>query len=219
VALSKEEISRKLLHLLALLMPIAIFYSPKWSIPTSVVTLTLCVLFFGSIIIEALRFRFPMIQKIFFSLFGSMLRNEEHFKITGSTWVIGAAFVCSILFCKYTHIAFMVLSLFIIGDAAAALVGIGIGRIKIGKKTLEGSCGCFLACLFLFYVCFPLLPDLLKPWGGRAPALIIWVTSLAITLFELIPLRLSRTIAINDNIGVPIIAGYIMLALQDVVVR
>ena len=200
-------------------MPISIFYFPRWSLPAFAVPISLFAIFFGSIVIEVLRFRVPAIQKLFFTLFGAMLRKEEHFKITGSTWVIGAAFLCSVLFSKATHVSFIVLTLFIIGDAAAALVGISVGRIKIGKKSLEGSCACFLACLFLFQVCFPLLPDLLKPWGGKVPTLMIWVTSLAITLFELIPLRISRSIAINDNIGVPIIAGYVMLALQKVIVH
>ena len=30
-----------------------------------------------------------------------------------------------------------------LGDAAAALVGKSMGRIRIGEKTLEGALGCF----------------------------------------------------------------------------
>jgi dolichol kinase len=148
------------------------------------------------------------------SSFGSMMRKEEHFKISGSTWVIGAAFLCSILFSKYPYISFMVLSLFILGDASAALVGIGIGRIKIGKKSLEGSLACLTVCLLLFYLVFPIVPGLMD--DVKMPTLLIWAVSLVITVFELIPLRVSHSLVLNDNIAVPVIAGYSMLLLEKI---
>jgi dolichol kinase len=214
VTLSPEEIRRKLLHLLALLMPAGIFYLQRWS---SLVTIGLFAIFAGSVIIEVLRFRLPVIQKFFFALFGTMLRKEEHFKITGSTWVIGAAFICSAAFRGTPHISFMALTAFILGDAAAALVGISIGRIKIGGKTLEGSCACFLMCLFLFCVCFPLVPNLLDAWSGSTPLVMSLVAAATITLLELIPLRISKTIIINDNLAVPVVASAVMLLLENAI--
>jgi dolichol kinase len=214
VKLTKEEIRRKLLHLFALLMPVSLFYAPRFLVPAIVVTIVFGVLFFGSIAVELLRFNHPVIQKIFFALFGSMLRKEEHVRITGSTWVIGSGFLCSILFCKQPHIAFITLSLFIIGDAAAALVGIGIGKIRIGKKSLEGSLACFVTCLLLFKFLFPWLPWLLDGWGGKVPLSILFSTAFTITLFELIPLRITKKITINDNLAVPVIAGYVVMAID-----
>ena len=216
MALSREEIRRKLLHLFALLMPIGIFYAPRWSFPPLLVPVFLFALFVSSIIVEALRFKIPMIQKIVLLLFGSMMRKEEHFIVSGWTWVIGAAFLCAVFFKGHPHISFMVLTLFILGDAVAALIGISIGRIKIGKKTLEGSIACMIVCILLFYTLFPFVPGLFDTFGGvrRCPALIIWVTSFVITFFELIPLKITPKITINDNLAVPLIAGYIMMGLE-----
>lgn len=216
MGLRKEEITRKLLHLFALLMPIGIFYMPRWSLPEYLAAGILAFLLTGSVIIESLRFRVPVIQKLFFRFFGSMLREEESSKTTGSTYVIGAALLCSILFRNHPHISFMVLSLFILGDAIAAIVGLSIGRIRIGKKSLEGSAACFLLCMVLFYGVFPFVPELLNQWDGKVPVTIAVVTSLAVTLFELIPLRIAPKIVINDNLAVPVIAGCIMLGLSRI---
>jgi dolichol kinase len=214
VRLTSQEIGRKLLHLFALLMPIGIFYAPVLGFPKAMVPVFLGSLFAGSGIVEFLRFRIPAVQKIFFTLFGSMLRKEESFKITGSTWIIGAGFLCSILFANVPYISFIVLTLFVLGDAAAALVGISLGRIKIGKKTLEGSLACFLTCVILSVAVLPLIPGLLVSWGGKMPLLITFVTAFVITVFELIPLGVPSKIVINDNLAVPVIAGYVILLLQ-----
>jgi dolichol kinase len=220
MVLSREEIRRKLLHLFALLMPIAIFYAPRWSWPRLLVPGILFLLFAASIIIEALRFKVPVIQKTVLTFFGSMMRKEEHAIVSGWTWVIGAAFFCSVLFSSRPYVSFIALTLFIIGDAVAALVGIGIGRIKIGKKTMEGSIACLLVCALLFYAVFPFVPGLLKAWGiSRFPANLIWVTSLVITLFELIPLKIAPRVTVNDNLAVPIIAGYVMIALEKMLLN
>jgi dolichol kinase len=214
VALRKEEINRKLLHLMALLMPAGIFYLPYlFSMHYYISVIILGILLVGSVLIEHLRFKNPAIQKIFYAVAGSMLREEEANSTTGSTYVIGAALMCSLLFYKYPQVAFMVLFMFILGDAIAAIVGMSIGRIKIGKKSLEGSLACFTLCMILLYGLFPFFPGILDQWGGKMPFLVAVGTSLAITVFELIPLRLSKNIIINDNLAVPVIAGYTMIGL------
>lgn len=206
--ITKQELNRKLLHLLALLIPIGIFYIPKLTgIPNWIPALILFFLILASIILETLRFRYPAVQKLFFICFGSMLRKQEDKITTGSTYIIGAAFICSVLFCEAPHISFMVLTLFILGDAAAALVGQSIGKIKIGSKSLEGSLACFLLCVILFFV-FPALPLLLDIWNGMVPLALIFITSFVITFFELVPIKLTKNLTINDNLIVPVIAGF-----------
>jgi len=205
---TKQELNRKLLHLFALLMPAGIFYIPALTGASN--WLPAIILFFllaGSIVMETLRFRFPAIQKLFFVCFKSMLREEEDNVTTGSTYIIGAAFICSILFREDPHISFMVLTLFILGDAAAALAGQSMGRIKIGKKSLEGSLACFITCLTLFFL-FPLCPLLLEVWNGSVPLPLIFITSFSITFFELVPIKIPPHMTINDNLIVPVIAGY-----------
>jgi dolichol kinase len=215
MALRQEEIARKLLHLLALLMPAGIFYVPRMQFSYAIPVGILVFLLIGSLVIESLRFRIPVVQKYFIMFFGHMLRKEDSKKTTGSTYIIGAALICSILFYNNRHIAFMVLSLFILGDAIAAIVGLNIGRVRIGKKSLEGSAACFLLCMILFYMVFPRLPGVLDSWGGRVSFPIAVASSLSTAVFELIPLRVTSKIVINDNLAVPVITGVIMLLLEN----
>ena len=214
--LAKEEINRKLLHLsLALLMPAGIFYLPKISgIGPMVPPILLVIVFVISITVELLRFRHPAVQKVFERLFGTMLRIEERRSFTGSTYVVGSALLCSVLFYSYPHVSFLALTTFIVGDAAAALVGQSMGRVRIGRKSLEGSLGCFLTCLAMYVWLFPHLPMLLDIWSGKVQGLIIIAASLSVTVFELIPLKVSRHITINDNLAVPVITGIIITGLS-----
>jgi len=220
MALRKEEITRKLLHLFALLMPAGIFYLPHenfpWRINYYIPVSILAFLFAGSVVVELLRFRYKVVQKVFYFCFGHLLRREETVKITGSTYVVGAALICSLLFRNYPHISFMVLTLFILGDAIAAIVGLSVGRIKIGKKSLEGSLACFTLCMILFYAAFPFLPWLLDTWNcsnGKYLAVAL-ASSFSITIFELIPLKIAPKAVINDNLAVPVITGGLMLLLE-----
>jgi hypothetical protein len=97
-------------------MPIGIFYAPALHFPVFVVPGVLAFLFFGSILVEFLRFRNPFVQNLFLKMFGSMLRKEEDFKITGSTWIIGAGiFYVPCYFPTQTYISFIVLTLFVLG--------------------------------------------------------------------------------------------------------
>ncbi|MDR2693733.1 MAG: hypothetical protein LBB74_05910 [Chitinispirillales bacterium] len=213
MALRKEEIARKLLHLFALLMPAGIFYLPRFGIPDAVPIGLLAFLVIGSVAVESLRFRLPAVQKLFFTCFGHLLRREEDKKVTGSTYVIAAALLCSLIFINHKHISFMVLTLFILGDAIAAIVGLSVGRIKIWNKSLEGSSACFAMCMLLFYALFPNLPWVLDTWDGKIPLHVAVVISLTITVFELIPLKITKKLTVNDNLAVPVIAGGIMLLL------
>lgn len=214
MALTTEEINRKLLHILSgCAIPAGILYIPK--IPRASEFLPMIILgllLFGSILLELVRFRMPAIQKIFYTFAGSMLRSEEDKKITGATYIFASAFLCTIIFREHPHISFIVLNLFILGDAVAAIVGLSIGRIRIGKKSLEGSLACFLFCLSFFFFVFPYVPLLLDPWQGKAPVLLVLSVALSITVFELIPIKIGKNISINDNLSVPIISGLIMLA-------
>ncbi|MDG5815642.1 hypothetical protein QA601_11165 [Chitinispirillales bacterium ANBcel5] len=216
MGLRKEEITRKILHLFALLMPIAIFYTPRMNVSFLLPLGVLAFLLFGSIIVEWLRFRYPLVQKVFFTCFGKLLRKEEKSKTTGSTFVIAASLLCAILFRNNLHIAFIVLFLFILGDAIAAIVGLSIGRVKIGKKSLEGSIACFLLCMALLYWVIPLFPGVFEPWGNRFPLILALITSLSITLLELFPLKINKKHIINDNLAVPVITGYVILFMDKV---
>lgn len=211
MTLTKQEINRKLLHLFALLMPTGIFYIPKIPgcsdlIPAILLAILLAVI----VAVEKLRFNHPKVNDIFRKSFSSMLRKEESGRLTGSTYLIGAALICALLFRDAPHISFMSLTLFILGDAVAAIAGQSIGKIRIGKKTLEGSLACFLLCVMLFFAVFPYIPMLLDIWGGTVPLPLVFIASFAVTIFELVPLKITKHLVINDNLAVPVIAGLFM---------
>jgi len=208
--LPKEEITRKLLHLIALTMPVGIYYLPQLGLSWYVPTFILAIMLGGAVIVEKLRQVNPVVQALFYKVLGSMLRKEEKHRTTGSTWMIGAAVICSIIFRNDPWIAFVVLTLFVLGDAVAALVGMSIGRIRIGEKSLEGSAACLSLCMILFYAVFPFVPGLIRSPGGYLPVVVTLATSLTITVFELVPLQITPKLVINDNLAVPVIAGMVL---------
>ncbi len=220
MALTKEEINRKLLHVFSgTLIPAGMFYIPMidgYSSFTPVIVLGLLTL--GSILLEYLRFHNAVVQKLFTAIGSGVLRKSEKDTFTGSTYIFMSAFLCSIIFINHLHIAFIALSLFILGDAVAALVGISMGRIKIGKKSLEGSAACFILGLLLFFFVYPQVPLLLNQWHGSVPLPLIFIASFANTIFELFPVGFGEKIKINDNLSVPLITGMILLVLYPVFV-
>lgn len=221
MALNAAEIQRKVLHgFSGLLVPAIILYSPvwvhewfglgpyrqPWLVPFVLLSFSLAIF----VVVEYVRLRGGPISEWFNRMFGSMLREEESRKVTGATYINASAVICTFVFQDVPEIAAISLSLFIWGDAVAALVGLSIGRIRIGKKSLEGSIGCFLICFAMFYLLFPPAPGLLDPWGGFVPLWMAALVSLCITLFELFPIKLGGRLELNDNLTVPVITGLLM---------
>lgn len=180
-----SELNRKLVHLTSVTIPIGIYFLPK---RTSIQLLFLLTVLFLSI--EILRMVHRPTSKIFYTLFGPMLRRKERFTLTGSTTLLMASLVCVLLFQK--PIAVAVLCFLIVGDTMAALVGKSFGRIKVFRKTLEGSLACFFTCLIVV---------LAVP---RMEFTVGLVGALVATLIELLPIPL------DDNFLIPILSGAAM---------
>ena len=216
MSLTPEEINRKLLHGLGVVLPAGIFYGPDLlGIGQSMVPVIIGGLFAVSLLIEALRLRNPALGELFNKCFGSMLRADEATKLTGATYVLGGSFLCSLIALQgavAAAAAFLSLSLFILGDAAAALVGKAIGRIRIGDKTLEGALGCFALCAFLSCFVFPRLPEFPVVWGELSLLHALLLSAL-VAILELFPIRLGR-LTLNDNLYVPVVVTFAALALR-----
>ncbi len=214
--LAREEINRKLLHILSgSLIPLGIFYLPElpgadWRLPAVILGSMLVV----SVAVELARFRVPAIQRLFYAVAGPAMRSDENRRLTGATYIYASSFLCAVVFAHRPDIACMALSAFVLGDAAAAIVGQSFGRIKIGKKSLEGTLACFATCMVLFYGVFPFLPGLMTPWGGAMPVLVALVASVTTAVLELFPVRITRRLTVNDNLVVPLAAGVAMILLD-----
>ncbi len=225
--LTREEILRKVLHLFfGVIIPAGILYIPlmplvvshsgkmirPWMYPTMILAGFTLILF----VVELARFRLGWVQKIFSALFGTVLRREESVKMTGATYIAFSSLICSVIFMYRPDISSMVISTFLWGDGAAALVGISIGKIRVGKKTIEGSAACFILCMIMFFGLFPYVPLLYDRWGGALPLMIGLVASFCIMALELFPLRLSR-FTVNDNLYVPALTGMVILLMEKTI--
>jgi dolichol kinase len=227
MSLQREEVYRKVLHVFTgIIVPGLILYIPRyapsfsrapgWLTPRlyfPVLAAMAAAAFTG---VELLRFRSVFVQTMFYRVSGAALRPEEAKKMTGATYIVYSALLCSIVFVNHPSISFMALCAFIWGDAAAALVGQAAGRTKIGKKSLEGSLACFALCMALFTGGYRLVPHLLDEWQGRAPLLLALVGSLCITIMELFPARITKNVSINDNLTVPVLTGIALQLLYPV---
>ncbi len=218
MALTREEINRKLLHILSgTLIPGGIFYIPR--IADTERYIPVIILFFLALIsggLEAARFRLPRLQKLFLKFGGSMLRKSEDKTLTGATYIFASSFLCSVIFYNRPDISLIVLSMFILGDAAAALTGLSIGRIRIGEKSLEGSTGFFLISMLLLMYVYPYLPEVLDNWNGRIPLTTAVSVSVFTVLLELFPLKFGRYFSLNDNLYVPVASGLLLKVLTPV---
>ncbi len=159
-----HEIFRKTIHLSSLWMVASIAFFPKWF------NIALFVFLLASIIlVEYGNYRqWKLFTLTYGSLFNRILREKERqekFHLSGASYVIAAALMVTAIFPKI--IAMTALSIMLIGDTSAALVGRKFGRHKIngGTKSIEGSIAFWLssaAVLLFFYLAYhqplPFLP-------------------------------------------------------------
>ena len=168
------------------------------------------------LVVEFTRFHIAGFGGFFNRLFGWMFREEELKMVTGATYMMAGACICSLVALKSqpaAAAAFLGLTLFILGDAAAALIGKAFGRVRIGRKTLEGSLGCYVVCVLLCGFVFPQLPTFIASWGGKLTIPQILLLATVVTLLELLPIRLGR-LTLNDNLYVPT-----LVALSALIIR
>ena len=212
--IGKEEINRKLLHILAVGFPALIFYGPgEFGLLRQQVVWILFGIFVFSITVDIFRLYAKSFRSWFFKLFGSMMRKQEATQLTGATYIIAGSLICSCISLAsqpFAASAFLSLTLFILGDAAAALCGKAFGKIKVGDKTIEGTIGCFVLCFILTSLVFPHVPSFLTTWNGDFTWLHQILFPLGIALLELFPIKLGP-ITLNDNLYVPAVVSLLVL--------
>lgn len=212
--IQKEEINRKLLHILAVGFPFFIFYGPM-ELGFSKIEIFWIIfgIFLFSLVTDLSRLYSKSFKSWFFKRFGYLMRKLEQTQLTGATYIITGSLICSLISLKtefFAASAFLSLTLFILGDAAAALCGKAIGKIKVGDKTLEGAIGCFVLCILLTTFVFPYLPFFLSQWNGDFTWMHKIFFPLGIALLELFPLKFGQ-ITLNDNLYVPAVVSLLVL--------
>ncbi len=184
----KKELIRKSIHISSLILPLSyryLFHNHRKNTFVILVPLTVIAL-----VIEIIRLEHRTFKRIFYNIFGIMLRKHEIHDFTGATYLMISTILCIAIFPK--DIAFLSLCFLAIGDTLAATVGISFGKRKLfgTRKSLEGSLACFIST-FIFALFF------IDP-------VIAFFGAIAATLSEF-----SR-LPVDDNIKIPIASGMVM---------
>ena len=149
------------------------------------------ILLFSAIIIETARLYLPEINRMFIHYFGILMRNEERHNPTGTLYYLLGALVALLLFPK--EIALFSMTVLAVGDPAAYIIGSNFGKLRIGKKSIEGSLAFLTASVIAGFLLSSLWDDL---------SVIAIITGAATgAVVELIPLK------INDNLTIPVTAS------------
>jgi dolichol kinase len=146
------------------------------------------------IVVESLRLVLPVCNRLFLAWVGPLLKETEVGRPTGVGYFLAGAWIVLLVFKQ--EIAVAALVILAVGDPAAAVVGRRWGRTRIGKKSLEGSFGFFLAAMGTGWLLQGLWPGL--------PYSLFAVGVLAGTVVEFLPLR------VDDNLVLPVATGLAM---------
>ena len=194
----KDELFRKLIHLTSLSIPIVYYF-----ISTESAAIILAVLAGVALIIDLARYFHPEIGKIFYKIFGFLLREHEvdHKKknLNGATYVLISALISVLIFPKPIFIsAFTIL---IISDSLAALIGRKFGRRKFLSKSFEGTLTFFIsACVVILFT--PKIGNFFEEY------LIGIIGSFVGAIVENVSFKL-----IDDNLSIPLSVGFTMWGL------
>lgn len=165
----------------------------------------------GFLIVDFLRLRLNPFKDVFIVLFGSLLRRRELASLTGGSYLMLAALVCMLVFgsgflgttpSEGRGVFIAAVSFLAIGDTVAAIVGLSLGRIRIFRKSLEGTLAGLAACSGCAWV-VSMLP------GLDLPLSVGILGAVSASVVEALPIE------VNDNVVVPVLSGTVMMiALQ-----
>ena len=193
---SSAELSRKLIHLFNLIIPISYLVIVNDRVEMTIIMSILSIVF---ILVDYARMRVQIVKNIFNKFFNPMMRKHElDGKLTGATWVVIISVPMIYFFPK--EIAVLSLVFMSVGDTAAAIIGRAFGKTMIGSKSLEGSLGCLGACIIAL-----LILDLIPLSIGLSGAIMA-------TIFEALPLK------IDDNVLIPVASGTAMVLVSSFIV-
>ena len=188
-----NEFSRKIIHLLSMVVPLVHVYFIKDRMEMLIfLSFMLIFCFF----VEVFRTKHFVVHKFFKKYLHFMMRDsEKEGKITGATWVFAGSLITIILIPKpFCIIALLFLA---VGDTFAALIGMNYPFLKIGRKTLSGSVACFITCFIIGLL-----------FNHSLNTSTIMFGAFIATLTELSSMK------INDNLSIPIFSGLSMYSFN-----
>lgn len=194
----RDELLRKTIHLFSLSIPVIYYFTTKAVAIYILVSLTVL-----AIVLDMSRYFLPEVGKIFYSIFGFMLRKHEvdgnKKNLNGATYVLISALLCVLIFPKILFItAFTIL---IISDTSAALIGRKFGRHKFLAKSLEGTLAFFVSAIIVILF----TP---KISGSPTEYLIGFIAAAIGAIVENISFGIF-----DDNLSIPVSVGFSMWAM------
>ena len=185
-----NELFRKAIHLIALIVPISYSLYGKH--------FTLLLVGTGLAIAAMVEILKKFLQRFFNkfeSMFGHLLRPHELTGITGATYLLLSSFICVLFFDQW--IALVCLYFLLIADALGALVGRLWGKHYIFHHRSYEGCFVFLIACFVIVFTVPGVPLLLAIPGVVVAFLIdVYVQG------------------VDDNLTIPVGAGLFMQLMQ-----
>ena len=199
------ELYRKALHLLALVLPAGVVVLGK-----PLALWILLPLALTALALDVLRVRWVWLNRTIDTGFGWMMRRAERprvgapVRVNGASWVLTSMALLTLLF--PVDVAVVSFVVFMLGDAAAALVGRGMGRLHWGGsgRTVEGT-------VAFLVVGMGSAVALAAPFVPFAPfAFPLWMLAVAVmtaAVLETLPLP------VNDNLAAPLGAAGVLYGL------
>ena len=193
----KREVYRKLFHLSSIWVSVALWYMP----------FDMSVKFFGLLYIlllisELLRIYCPLVKNLYIYLFGNYMRAREKNvskpSFIGSYYVVLATFMGVLFFSKISVVT--AVSIMVISDSAAALIGRKFGKNKLLDKSWEG----FIAFLVSGWLTIMVIYYLI-----HANSLFIISGCVAVVGSAIAELYSSR-LKIDDNLTIVVACGIVM---------
>lgn len=196
------EIGRKTLHLFALVIPLGMWVL---GMPAALYVLGVCAAV--AVAADVTRAFSPAVNEWIRWIFGPLMREKElpetgtNVILNGATCVLVGALLLAVIF--PLRVAVPVLTMTMLADAAAALVGRGLGRHSWGSlsATVEGSTAFVITGVSVMAL-FPALAFL--------PAA---ASVLVAAVVEALPLP------VNDNIRVPLVAAAVLAVGEAVLLN
>jgi dolichol kinase len=186
-----RELRRKFFHFAGLFYILGYRFLPRITVfwIMGILLIFVCLLDFS-------RLYYPYLNRFLFKLFGGLYRPEEEMRPSGLPFTFLGAFLTMFLF-PQEKIVLCALGYQVFGDGLATLVGLGFGKIKILKKSLEGSIACFIVCLLIGLIFFDFKIALSAAFFA--------------TIIEMLPIPLP----FNDNLAMPLLSALFLKILTQ----
>ncbi len=190
----RAEIARKTIHLSSLWIPFAYLYLSKSIMLQILIPLSLLALS-----IDLSRRIFPKINRLVARFFNEIMRSEEKelASLSGATYMLISASITIAAFNQES--AILALTILMVSDSLAALVGRRFGKVRIVGKSLEGSLSFAISAVMIYYF-------FIQVYGFHLPQEKTFLAIIVGTLVELF----AKKVFLDDNLAIPLSIGLIL---------